>query len=719
MYYAQIKDNRYLVMQEVPKPDKPSKPVPTHHILILDRSGSMSWTINPLIDNVLERVRSFKADDSVTVGYFSGEGEFRFVVKGFRIGGVYDLDAFSKVMDNLRSTLSTTCFSEILGDLKQVLTELGPLSDRFALTLFTDGCPVVRDLKKEERAIFNAIEAVSKNLTQVLLIGYGGYYNKALMTGMAGAFGGSLVHAGDIPTFAVQYEEFTKTETEERVVIPIKQELLCSPVSLHGRQVSVHTIEDDDEGRPCIKVAPNKKGRTYVYYLVDRLTRIDALSKPLSFVKDNAHIGTVSKVESMIKGAYALAYTLSQQTRVADALDILSALGDVAYMDEVTNAFTVEDYGKAEYHIGQAITFPSRRYTKGRNTSYLPKADAFCVLDALELLMSDEQAYFYPRHPDFQYKRIGRGSTPVEGYPKFEADKDAKCAFTTLTWHKELLNLSILARIPGTVDLGDEAWYYGFAQQYPTFVWRNYAIIKDGMLNTTKLPFTASYTTTMQLHDAEAVQWRLYEGDDTPVTLQLDRFLVMNRTIAEGKTSAHALCTLVKRELGLMASLKVLRWQRDKLEAPAERSVLSDVQLGFLESHGIGKNGFSPPTIQAPSTDFYYAKSFSVTARGFSSLPPVEKVLEKLDNEKPLTPAEMFMALGYQAGISDVGWFESTIKAQTAELREVRSLIQRTKFAVVLGKAWFDEFSSREESTYDLDGMLFTFKLRDDVKIEV
>ena len=48
------------------------------------------------------------------------------------------------------------------------------------------------------------------------------------------------------------------------------------------------------------------------------------------------------------------------------------------------------------------------------------------------------------------------------------------------------------------------------------------------------------------------------------------------------------------------------------------------------------------------------------------------------------------------------------MKNQTG-LRRVRQDIQETKFAVLLGKRWFDEFSSRAENTIEVSGLKFTF----------
>lgn len=228
-------------------------------------------------------------------------------------------------------------------------------------------------------------------------------------------------------------------------------------------------------------------------------------------------------------------------------------------------------------------------------------------------------------------------------------------------------------------------------------------------------------------------------SQDAPTVLDLSVLPVMNRAMAKEHTSAEALCSLVKEELECTAALKVLRWAREKLEPEKEESLLTDAQLGFLHAHGISAQGFRVPVIEEPSTDFYYAKSFSIAVKGFSSLPPVERVLEKWHQGKSLTLAETLLGdtlLVIKDGPrvqmiqKDAFTVETTVKMtktqldeaivkHATQLKQTRAQIQRIKFAVILGKRWFDEFSSREEAQLEYSGMHFTFKLRDDVRIDV
>ena len=58
-------------------------------------------------------------------------------------------------------------------------------------------------------------------------------------------------------------------------------------------------------------------------------------------------------------------------------------------------------------------------------------------------------------------------------------------------------------------------------------------------------------------------------------------------------------------------------------------------------------------------------------------------------------------------------WFEDSLEKINTDLQKVRRNIQETKFAVILGKAWFDEFDSREDNTLVVGDALYTFNVRE------
>mgnify|MGYP006308650453 FL=1 len=69
----------------------------------------------------------------------------------------------------------------------------------------------------------------------------------------------------------------------------------------------------------------------------------------------------------------------------------------------------------------------------------------------------------------------------------------------------------------------------------------------------------------------------------------------------------------------------------------------------------------------------------------------------------------------FNNGKDGLKWLETTIKDFQMKSWEIRSNIQETKMAVILGKKWFDEFQSRDETELELDDVKYTFDLSEEV----
>jgi hypothetical protein len=726
--------NKNLVLVEIPVPKvvgtKPATMQGINHIWEIDRSGSMGMLLRPLIKDLKAKVRELPVGDTVTVGWFSGEGQRSFVLKGFKLGGVEDFAVLDRVFDQMEYTVGMTCFSEILADTAEVIKDLSVFGDKFALCFFTDGYPVVSNYGREIERINVAIDAVRGKLTAGLMVGYGDYYNKELMTRMAERMGANLIHSSDLPSFSVAFKTFTEDAREatgKAVEVSYEGVLGVQALfSINGKQINV--IEAQKAAKVMVPLTSRAKDTLYVLASAAPMT-----SKEIKLT-DKAFVGRTASQEALIKGAYAAACVLTQRTKTDVAMEVLGTLGDKALIDAVTNAFTVAEYGAAEDQLREAMAGPSKRLTKGRDTSYVPPANAYCLLDLLDDL---RDAKFLPAHPAFEYKRVGKASENKEGFGKFEYAKNAETPLNAFVWNESRLNLSVLAKINGTVELqprdGNGAEDFGLMPKYPAAVYRNFTIVKDGALNITKLPvkglsadlaaalMAAGFVVEKEAHMSQ-------QPEDFKYILDLTKLPIVNRSIADGKTSAKALCKLVSADLDFRGELKALKCYRDALEEAQEKALAGLTKAegavkDFLESNGIKVDSgiYSPGKDTVEATDFYEAKTFDISIKGASSLPKVADVAEKLKAGKALKVNEEGIAAGtkaYQAsGMENqsapvaLAWLKDRIEKTSEAQRKNRRAIQETKFSIILGKKWFDEFTSREGQTLELDGRVFKFEL--------
>ena len=710
--YIQINPNLYLTEYSFQtldptfdKKKKKKKRECINHIWIYDRSGSMYGLIKDLIKDLTQRAKKIPIGDTITIGWFSSEGQKNFIVKGFKVTEKKDYSILEKALQANNYTLGCTCFSEILDETEQVVKDLSIFSSNFALAFFTDGYPVVSDYTKEIKSIYAAVEKLNDKITSSLLVGYGDYYNKQLMAEMAEKIGGSLTHSANLPSFSISLDSFLETaQDSKKITVKIDAETNSDSIiySINGNSINLYTIDSNKE----IKLSCSEEEKVSVFVLTN--------NKPK---------GKEAKKESEFeKALYAASYLLTQRTKTDLAIDILGYLGDKKLIDMVTNSYTNAEYGVAEENIKSATVDQKFRYLDGKVSGYVPPIDAFCFLDLIDLLSTDAEAHFYPRHDSFIYKRIGKPSVPDEKYAKFIGDKNTKSSFSDVVWNETKVNLSMRAYITGTIELPDESRKYGLASPYPTYQWKNYTFIKDGILNVTKVPATVSKDTYDILTKKGVIDPSEAWEKDKILILMLDAIPIVNRKIAKGNTSAKELCELVLEEQRIKASLKALKYFKGcdypEREVTAETAkTFIEKQQAFLEGIGINtKTGaYEPPVTSGEATDFYMAKEFAIKVKGLSSLPKVEAVADKMNAQKKLTTAELLVGVGVSLYKNEnkpsLEWFTTSISNHNTALKKVRRKIQETKFAILLGKASFDEFTSRESNNLLIGGFEFTFSV--------
>jgi hypothetical protein len=729
MKYLQLKRDLFLVEQEIEKTSGGTEPEPVNHIWIYDRSWSMSSSLPRLAEDLIARAEKLPLGDTLTLGWFSSEGQSDYVLKGFRINDSRrDCDALKSIIARNSSPLGCTCFSEVLAGAESVIGNLSAIHENFALCFFTDGYPVVNNYGREVKAIKSALKAIEGRLSASLMVGYGRRYNKELLADMASWAGGSVIHSENLGDFSVSLSDFVKSsrELDTRIEVSLECPSDCGlAFSLHSQNI---TLYDQQDGR--IRYAPVKRrGNNHVYTLVEKLPAGSA-SSAVEVKLTDFNVTGGSPAESMVKAAYAAACICTQKTRTDVALEILGTIGDAELIDDVCNAFTNTEYGRVEAGIRKAMSSPSARFSGGRCTSYLPKEDAFSLLDAIGLLQDDGRAYFYPKHEAFKYRRIGARSVQLDESVSFKADPNTRCPMKELTWNSKRLNLSVLAKVDGSVELLPGYKKLGFQKRFPTFVWKNYTLVRDGLPNVDVLPASMSRETFHTLKYEGMIDSSERYGKNKIFLVALDKVPVVNRAAARNLSAAD-FCGKLWKEWqlkGTIKALKTLRAQEAGGSADEGFDYLSREQQEFLAAHYITPKGFSPKMVKEESADFYMAKEFDVKIKGVSSLPKLEKVVAKIEGNRTLTAAEALLQNGIrkydksgvkrQPQIIRLAWFDDTIERTRRKLLAVRKELQETMFSIVLGKKWFDEFSSRENNTLELNGNQFSISLRE-VRVEL
>jgi hypothetical protein len=518
---------------------------PVNHIFIFDRSGSMWSTLSGVIQDLVRQAEALPDGDTVSIGWFSSEREQGWICKGLSV--TENRGKFEALLRRYDHTLSTTCFSNILADTASVVEDLKPLSDAFSFVFFTDGHPVVSNVTTEKIKVKGALTALAEKLGAAMFVGYSDSYNKEMLADMAKTAGGILVHADNLKQFAQHFQVFQ----QQAVNATPRQGIKLDFQPLHGFAFTA------------------EQGKIEMFSTEDNL--VYASGDCLYALSDKPVGSEMHGVQSAL-GAdvargylYAAARCLMQVGKLDEAVQVLGATGDCDAIDRVGRSFTNAECGDTENHLQMAAFSQMHRYLDGRvNYNYVPAADAFCLLDLFDILAADKEAVFLPYHESFEYKRRSRKTKAKDGYPKFEADKSAECKIGDFTWHGSRLNLSLLARIPGVVDLGEEAEKHNFAQKYKTHIWRNYTLIGDGVPNVSKLPVKLSEGTFYELARKTGTgllglpedTWRekLNEwGESQVYDLDLTNIPVINQKTASAYLDTDTLCRKIFEEQEIKA----------------------------------------------------------------------------------------------------------------------------------------------------------------------
>lgn len=765
-----IDKNLFLVLQPVPK-TRAAIPVPqpTNHIVVVDCSGSMTGDLPKLRTHLKSKlVTLLRTDDTLTVIWFSGKGEFGVLVEGQKAATAKDLKGFHDAIDRWLRPIGLTGFKEPLEEVAKVIKRVKN-GNPFSLFFMSDGC----DNQWPRADILKTVEQATGGLAAAAFVEYGFYADRALLAAMAERAGGRHLFARDFAEYEPVLNNTIETRALNAVRVPvtIRQSVIDGVAFTFGtdhRELFTFTVEGTaDAGADQVVVPENLD---VIAYLSEE-HRGDVDDLPMIAANVNAR-----KKGSPMTEAYAALALFAIRMRPNVVYPILKALADAALIEQFSGCFGKQRYSDFVDKALHFATSPTSRYPQGWDPTKVPDDNAFTVLELLQYLSWDHNNRLLLDSPEFKYSRISRGRvdatevmTDVEQtriaeitaeMAKTKAAKKVKelqaeldrlmqakgTAFTftpepnpdgypieNLTYNEDRPNISVLVKKSGTVDLtGRIPAGLKLPAQLPTHIWRNYAIIRDGLVNVDILPAQVVPTTAKDL--------RTRGCDMTPVNgveaIRVHLLPILNRTMVK-EASAEDLIRMQWNLTRLRAAQKVLNHFKKKVAAldpkpPATlASTYGEAEATWLKDVvGVTDGGFAPKhTVQAESKDFYLGKELTVKLKGYSSLPTVDEVAAKLKGGKlngpgalMVTTLEECLNRGLSGPTGDVAWLEKQARLATVSTRQLIQQIAEIKFAIIVGQVWFKEWASLAENTMRLacDGVdiLGTIEMKD-VEIRV
>lgn len=768
MITYRISDDLGLVSQEVGvRAAEPSADaVPLNHVFVADCSGSMYYDLSKVRAQLKKQLpKLLKEKDTISIIWFSGRGQFGCLLEAEPVATLTDLKTVEGAIDRWLQPQGLTGFKEPLEEVSKLADRLSKKNSNVINLLFmSDGC----DNCWQRGDIIKAVEAASAKVASATFIEYGYYADRNLLSQMAEKSGGSLIHAADFDSYVPMFDAVIQKRQTGAKKVEIK--VSGDPVggfayAIQGGDLLTFAVE----GGSKVNVPEDLQE---IFYLIP--------NPP----KDAPEVVNPFKYSAAMYAALSL---FSQRMNSDVVFALLKATGDVTYIDQFTNCFGKQKYSEFMDATKTAAFDDSKRLINGYNPNKVPKEDAFTVLDLLRVLSSDDENRILLDSPDFKYSRIGRGrvdsnevmtaeeqqqiadltaemtktkdakkikeltaqiaavTANKQEALKFVADKNEEgYPINSLTYNEERPNISFMVRKTGKVDLTMRLKKdQGVPADFETFVFRNYAVIKDGLVNLEKLPVRLSAGTIRELReagmpietilgvdgesDAQARIRAAKAPNDRLISLVFDvkSLPIINRKMVT-TVSAQRLFTLEYELTKARADQKVFNtYKKDKFPRKSE---------GFIEKYGketadwlkeqgfTDYSGFSPKAVQAESTDVYMGKELSISLKGLSSLPSLKEAREKIAKGKQtasvtlMAPAiakvEAFLA--NNPADSDLEkWLDAEAKAATIKVRGYLYEMAQLKFSITVGQTWPSEFKSLDENslTLDVDGQKVEAKL--------
>jgi len=694
-------------------------PAQTHHILVVDCSGSMSDQLPLIRAQLRNKLPSLvRAGDFVSVVWFSGRNQAGCLAERVAVNSPADLSRLGKALDEWLKPMGSTAFVD---PLREVLRICAAKTDAgMSLFFLTDG----HDNQWKRSEILDALAPLRGVLSSATFVEYGWNCNRELLADMAAAAGGAHVFCEDFEA----YDPVVSASLSCGVGKVRKVEIRVGE-PLHGLVFSVAP-----EGPRSCSV---EGGRVLVPEDVGAI----------HFFRRTAQAGSLSLAEvadpALLAPVCQGAALLAQKLKADDATALLAGLGDVRLFRLYQNAFGKQNL--SDFQAAAVEASKGRLFEEGRKKDLKVDPDAFSLVQLLSLLARDTGNLFVPGA--LRYKRISRltldasedltaaeqaeiteltlkakTSPELEALqvrvaailaakPKkltFKPDENAACPVANLTWNETRANVSLLVKIPGTVELPPEA-PAALPRPFPSFIWRNYAIIRDGIVNVSELPARLTQATFDQLK-AKGVA----NGDwsaDRVCQLDLRALPAVNRSAVRA-VSAAELFALEYEMLKAKAAQKVFKAFEDRWAPPADRLVL-EAKFGaeaaaWLAKQGFGESsGFAPKRKQAEATDNYVAIELEAKIEGLAPLPSFAAVEKKLVGGKPLSPKEALFKPAFDECVAWAGAAGSSNQAQlaaaaasraAADARELARRLAAIKMGIIVGKAWPADLASMDNA---------------------
>lgn len=681
-----------------------------HNLLILDRSGSMTGSMNQLIDNVISAVDEMREQDLISILWFSGVGQREFVV---RAKCLYERDKkdIKLLLERLKSTVGLTCFSESFALANQLIEDESVVCQNYNVLFFTDGQPVTPWSSQEEVGkLMSEVDKMKDKVLAINCIGYGYYYDVDLLKAVAErTMFGKYFHNKNVTEYLDVFRnvyEIAKTASLEKIIVESSD--------VESKIVYLSETFTKISNTNVFEMNANK--RKNQFFVISETTPVIKVNGEEITVTE-----TATREATILNFAYAYASELFYNGNTEEAIKVIYQLTkDKSYIDEMVNAFTFVERSSIVEQLKKAVF--GKKFKKFRLRTgfcvenYLPADDAFCFLDLI-MKLKNSDAYFVPADAS-EYKRIG--AKTVDSFDVFESSKEKPySSFDNLVFNKEHANLSIRYTIKGNVCLNPKevkrAGLTFEGNKIPSYKFRNQTIIKDGNRNVDSinayldkdvLKEIGKFCQYENLEFAPNIENKDLSNYEM-VKIDVSELPIINKLYLNKSSDLKYILEKAIRGNELGVEAKVVKYFIAKIveERPAVQKKglfegMTLEQIDVLKNHGLTEDGayqgVSRETVQ--SEDFYESRSLKFDVEGWSSIPKIQDSIDKRASGKKLTDKDILVLkyydlydkMGYSIAIkSNVEILENKLSDIKKQDRNIEDELALLRIAKICTNSWW------------------------------
>ena len=683
--------------------------MPINNVFCCDISGSMWRSLPKMREQLKNRLSSIvEENDTISIIVFADPEDCCIVKEHVHCNNARELAELHKAIDTYLRDQGCTDFYTPLELTRKIIRQ----GERYNFVFLSDGCHNCCAYSK----VLDSLHKLAPEISQCTVIEYGLYADSERLSEMAEILGGTKIPSADFDAYVPIMEHvFNGSGVAPKLEIELpfsaKAKLTRQfAVYINEATNMVHVAAIDENNKVQL---PTNVGK---FYTVSRAT-----------------VGTVNNGKpSDDKALYGLAYVLADKLDYDAVEDVLNATGDKKFIEMYQSSFGKQKLFAFQNELGAAIGDKSKRGEIDPN--FKPNMDPYCVVDFFNEI-AEENNMIRICSDDFSYNRTGaktenkvilseedqkklaNAKTSSEVQKIMDAAKehqvqmervDQPYPLSSFVWNEERANLGGLFQINVKLTLPDNK--FGL-KTVDSFIWRNYTIIKDGIVNMPVLPMVVTSSTYAKLLKHPALV--LTDVSDVnkdgmrEVTVDISKLPVINKKKIKGcKKSVMTNLALQLTDCKFTMNYLKKQLPKDETVTASPFAQYTQEQATYLASLGITEKGYNPAKDVKKEGDFYMAITLNSAFKGFTKIPSAADIEKKVKAGKPLTAAEQYMD-GVIKRVEDFikktgGKREDVIAAMIEQVNAEKNQFQRDiaqmKFAMLVSRKWFADAESFDDN---------------------